>query len=176
MWQLVPRWLQAAGKLALAFRAPIDKPASNSFTCRLEKRLLALRKTCWAKPMRWFGSACIWLQHEGNTSKPGLFQFVVFRLSIPCGQASHFCFKRAYRIQLLRVRLTCLDSRGQSAQDSFLQFDGFGAERLSVAQTYHRLRDTERRAKACNSSDDFGLTSRNHTITPTAGVGPAVRA
>jgi hypothetical protein len=53
------------------------------------------------------------------------------------------------------VRLAGLDSLFESVQDDSLKLNGFGAKRLSIAQTYHCLRDIERRTHSSNGSGDF---------------------
>jgi hypothetical protein len=48
-----------------------------------------------------------------------------------------------------------LDGLFQGLQDDALKLNGFGSERLSVAQTYHRLRNIQRRTQAGNTGGDF---------------------
>jgi hypothetical protein len=130
-------------------------PPSDMHTRRVQKRLLALYEACWTKPMRWFGAAFVWLQHISYGPFPNWFKFIILLFSIPCFELSHFCFKRAYAISLRRIRLAGLDGLFESLQNDTLQFDGLGSKRLSIAQTYHRLRDIERRTKAGNSSGNL---------------------
>ncbi len=105
--------------------------------------------------MRGFGAACVWLQNSSHRALPNWLQLILLLLSIPCFQISHFCFKRAYAVSLYRMRLAGLDGLLKCVQDDSLKLNGFGTERLSVAQTYHCLRDIERRANARNGSGDF---------------------
>jgi len=91
--------------------------------------------------MRWFGAAFSGLKHVSNSSVPQIFKVVALLLSFPCFKISHFFFKLAYAInqrRALLIRRKCavlgIDNRG-------LEFDHLGIEGLSVAQTYHRLRD-----------------------------------
>lgn len=95
--------------------------------------------------MRIFGAACIWLQNASHCSLPNWLKLILLFLSVPCFEISNFCFKRAYAISLHRVRLAGLDSLFESVKDENLKLDRFGAERLSIAQTYHCFRDIERR-------------------------------
>ena len=102
--------------------------------------------------MRMFGAACIRLQDASHARLPDWLKLILLFLSVPCFQASHFCFKRAYAISLYRIRLAGFDSLLESIQNDTLKFNGFGAKSLSVAQTYHCLRDIERRANALVSA------------------------
>src|SRR6202040_2825612 len=101
-----------------------------------EKRLLALRKAVWAKPMRWFGAAFLFFKHVGDVVPCRALKLVFLLLGIPCLEISHFCFKRAYTIQLRRIRLASGDSIVQGIHDGLLHLDGFSSERLCVPQTY----------------------------------------
>ena len=130
------------GDLSVTGRAYVDEISSTSAAAWLEKRLLAVRVALWAKPMRWFGAACVWLQHVSHGPFPDAFKFVFLLLSTPCFEASQFCFKRAYAIQLRRLRLAGLNGLFESLKNEAVKLDGFGSKRLSVAQTYCRLRET----------------------------------
>jgi len=79
-----------------------------------------------AEPMRWFGAACLWLQHVSHRTHIIWLQFIVLFLSVPCFEISHFCFKRAYAISLRRIRLAGLDSILESIQDDTLKLNGLG--------------------------------------------------
>src|SRR3977135_2634633 len=85
------------GNDAFAEHAIKKQPPQFHFSGALEKRFLAFRKAVWAKPMRWFGSACLRLQDASHGSGPNGFKLIALLLSVPCFKASHFCFKRVYR-------------------------------------------------------------------------------
>jgi hypothetical protein len=106
---LHPRWLHAGRKFLSASLTSVEEPSAARFSHRLEKRLLSFCEACWAKPMRWFGAACLRLQHIGHSSESDWLQFIILLLSIPCFQASHFCFERAYFIGLRRLSLAGSD-------------------------------------------------------------------
>jgi hypothetical protein len=74
-----PRWGTSGFKVGLAWRAYIDARAPSRRT--LHKRLLALRVAVWAKPMRWFGAACLWLQHVSHGIYPNSLKFIALLLS-----------------------------------------------------------------------------------------------
>ena len=105
--------------------------------------------------MRWFGAAFVWLQHISHRTRPDVLKLIVLLLGIPVFEASHFCFKRAYSISLRRIRLAGLDGLVEGLQHGTLKLDGLGSKRLSVAQTYHRLRQIEGRAKACQGGGNL---------------------
>ena len=148
-------WIFRSANSGLAHNALVDPSSALHIASIQEKRFLALRKAIWAKPMRGFGAACIWLQNKSHSPlAPDALKFIALLLSVPCFEISHFCFKRAYAVSLLRIRLAGLDSLFESVQNDSLKVNGFGAKRL-VAQTYHCLRDIERRANASNGSGNF---------------------
>src|SRR5882672_5650093 len=100
----VPVRLVGSSDISLARRAHVNGIASEHCARRLEKALLAVLIAIWTKPMRWFGAASIWLQHVGHRpSKTHGLQFIALLLSIPCFEASNFCFKRVYLINLRRM-------------------------------------------------------------------------
>lgn len=79
----------------------------RSYAKMLNDRYFFVRKAIWANPMRWFGSASIWLQDVGKRSPSKTFQFVSLLLSFPCFKISHFFFKRAYAFNQRRLRFLC---------------------------------------------------------------------
>jgi hypothetical protein len=152
---VLPSRHMGAGWLRTAVTTLVNPAAPDVRAGRIKKRFLAFRVAIWAKPMRWFGAAFIWLQHVSHGSFPGTLKFIILLLSIPIFEAGNFCFQRAYSIQLHRVRLSGLDSLVEALQNEAAKFDGFGPKRLSVAQTYHCLRDIKRSADSCNCRGDF---------------------
>jgi len=150
--------------LRFASNAVEYQPSHHHLTRILKNELLALMKAVWAKPMRWFGAACIGLQNVSHRPLPNGLKFVVLLLSVPCFEVSHFCFKRAYAIDLRRMRLSGLDDLAKSLGDHALKLDGPGSKRLSIAQTYHGLRDIESRTKACDPNSNFGCGHENPSV------------
>ena len=119
-------------------------------------RFPALREAIWTKPMRGFGTACLWLQNVSHYAIPNWLQFIALTLSVPCFEASHFCFKRAYAFKLNRLLLARGDSLVQSIHDEPLKLYGLGSERLGVAQTYHCLSNLQRRLEASDGGSKLG--------------------
>lgn len=142
--RVIAEWLRSASYALVNPAAPYIRAGW------VEKRFLALRVAIWTKPMRWFGTAFIWLQHVSRGPFPDWLKLIILLFSAPIFQASHFCFQRAYSIQLRRIRLAGLNGLAETVQNMPLKLDGFDAKRLSVSQTYHRLCDTKRRIEACN--------------------------
>jgi hypothetical protein len=105
--------------------------------------------------MRRLGTAFIWLEHVRHRTRSDVLEFVILLLGIPVFEASHFCFKRAYAISLRRIRLAGLDRLFEGLQHDTLKLDGLGSKHLSVAHTYHRLREIERRRKTCQGGGNL---------------------
>ena len=162
-----PFWFisETANHLTFARYALINRVLVSGRN-RLEKRLLAVGVAVWAKPMRWLGASGVWLQHVSHAAIPQPLQFVILLFSVPCFEAANFCFERAYLIQLRRLRLASFDGLAERLQDSALEFYGFGSHRLSVAHTYHRLRNIQRRLRA---GDGGGDLSDWHDDSPSFG-------
>src|SRR6185437_12959462 len=71
----------------------------------LQDRFSSFLITVWTYPMRWFGGLHAFLHGKGkDPARPQFFQFVALLLCFPCFKASHFCFKRVYAINQLRLR------------------------------------------------------------------------
>ncbi len=83
------------GGLGTAGDALVHERAPYVRASRMQKRFLAFREACWTKPMGWFGTTGLWLQHKGNGPVPDWLKLIVLLLSVPIFEASHFCFKRA---------------------------------------------------------------------------------
>jgi hypothetical protein len=120
--------------------AIVGPPAALLRSCRHQKSLLALRKALWTKPMRWFGAAFVWLQHVSHGPFPDWFKLIILLFSRPVFQLSHFCFKRAYAISLLQMRLAGLDGLFERLQHDSLKLDRLGPERPLIPQIYLCLR------------------------------------
>jgi hypothetical protein len=84
--------------------------------------------------MRLADAARLWLQHVNHPTRPQCLQFILLFFSAPCFQLSHFCFKRAYAIQLRRMSLTSFDGLVEGLQDQTLKLNGLGAKRLFITQ------------------------------------------
>jgi hypothetical protein len=107
-WRINPRrsFSECAKRIG-ASRTFIDSIVATKSSKELHKRSLSVLVTMCAKPMRRFGAASVWLQHEGKCTRSKTFQFVFILLSIPLFKASHFLFKRAYALQSRKLRLLC---------------------------------------------------------------------
>lgn len=110
-----PRRLAARRDVAPALGAPVDLAAAER-RAELVKRLLAVRIACWAKPMRWFGSAHFWLEHVGRRAPADVLELVALKLCRPCFEISNFCFERTYALQQRRLLLL-------GGRDMAMQFD-----------------------------------------------------
>src|SRR5258708_5567756 len=84
--------------------------ARNMLDNRFDSALVAI----WTYAMLRFGAALRYFQAISQNIResrlPKLLQFVPLLFSIPCFVASNFCFKRAYSINLRRMRKLGLDS------------------------------------------------------------------
>jgi hypothetical protein len=70
--------------------------------------------------MRWFGAAFLFFKHVGDVVPGSALKLVFLLLGIPCFEISHLCFKRAYAIQLRRIRLASSDTVVQGVEDRLL--------------------------------------------------------
>lgn len=76
----------------------------------------------WASMMNWFACGHVGLQFVHRHSRFELLRLIALLLTLPVFKASHFCFKRAYFLQHLKLTLVaqrCARLRGQNFSMQF---------------------------------------------------------
>jgi hypothetical protein len=81
----------------------------------LEIRLLSIGSAVCTDAVKWLSAAHRFLNREHDDSRCQLCQLIPRLISFPVFEASHLCFKIAYRLNQRRLRLLC-------REDFFLKF------------------------------------------------------
>jgi hypothetical protein len=112
-----PGGFVVGGYVPVAALAAVDR-SPPGMRRKLEKRLLAVLETSWAKPMRGLYAASRWLEHLSECPAPYLLQFIPLLLSFPVAKLSDFCFERRYLLQLRHLRLLGFEEFADSSPSS----------------------------------------------------------
>jgi len=118
-------------------------------------------------PMRWFGSACIWLQHISKRVSPDALEFILLLISVPCFKISQFCFERAYLLNQRRLRRIGLYCASLGGHNLSIEFDELGRTLSIAAQPGKSLDNVRRSLERAKRATDVckSISDRHERIT-----------
>jgi len=107
--------------------------------------------------MRRFAAAHRFLRDVSERPLPDILKFISLLLCFPCFEASHACFKLAYRLNQRRLRLLC-------GEDLFLKVYDRRIATGGIVNILRSLRDIEGGLNGAHPSKNLG----DHVLPPIA--------